>query len=273
MTYGVRFTNVGDESAWTVVLRAVLPEGGTYLGPATDLQEGVWTRVYSDVPPGSYVESIPMRLSAAAMDGDRPLLVVELRYATYAGVTVTRTYALEFAVSFPAGSSSGPALPLWLAAFPLLPGIAGAGVVVSRRRHRPHLEQVFLMHSSGMLIHHWAASSSPGRDIDILSGMFVILKEFVRDSFREKAGGLTELHFGDCRMFLAEGRHSILAAVVSGARTNGIPGQIEAAVADFERRDGDVLARWSGQLDRLPHAKDVVERLVRGAYRRLGAAG
>ena len=105
------------------------------------------------------------------------------------------------------------------------------------------------MHNSGMLIHHWAANLSPHRDIDILSAMFVILKDFVRDSFREKSGGLTEFQFGDSRVFLAEGHRSILAAVVRGKHVNGLPGQFAAAVQDFERRSSEVLADWSGQLD------------------------
>ncbi len=73
-------------------------------------------------------------------------------------------------------------------------------------------------------------------------------------------------------MFLYEGSHAILAAVVSGRHVNGLPMQIQAAVNDFEARQGPALANWSGSLERLSGAKEVVDALVSGQYVRGRAA-
>lgn len=270
ITYTITFDNVGEGIARTVELRDELPEGSTYLGDPGDLVEGVWTRTYEDLGPGTYNETVAVRMPADAQDQDRVTNTVELLYAGYSGPAVTSTFTHEFAMALPRPPAP---VPMWVVAAPVGAATAGVGgLLVVRARRRPKFEQVFLMHNSGMLIHHWAASASPTRDIDILSGMFVILKEFVRDSFREKAGGLSELQFGDSRMFLAEGDHSILAAVVSGTNGNGTPAQIATAIRDFERTHGPTLTNWTGNVDRLPEARRVVEDLVRGRYVRGRAA-
>ena len=272
LTYTISFANVGTGPAQTVVLRDHLPQESAYLGDPVDLVEGVWMKTYEDVGPGSYSETVAVELLEDVADGDYAVNTVELEYAGYTGVSVAAVYELEYQISFQ--EAPAPAFPLWVAAAPALPALAaGGGFAIYRRRRSPKLEQIFLMHSSGMLIHHWAANVSPSRDIDILSGMFVILKEFVRDSFREKTGGLTELRFGDSRVFLAEGEHAILAAVVNGERVNGLPSQIQAAVQDFERRNAAGIVAWNGDLDLLSGASDVVDDLVHGRYGQWRIAG
>lgn len=267
LTYTVHFDNVGAAAAPRAVLTDALPSGAAYLGTADDLVDGVWTRTYENVTVGAHTVTISAQLPDSVRDGDRIVSTVSLRYTDLSGAWITSTYAQEFAVALGVTSGPAPSVPTWVVALPVALAIAAGGGVAIRSRRRPKVEQVFLMHSSGMLIHHWAATSSPSRDIDILSGMFVILKEFVRDSFREKTGGLTELRFGDSRIFLAEAPHAVLAAVVSGARTNGLPGEVASAVDDFERMHGTALDGWNGRLDGLPGAKAVVDGLVHGRYR------
>lgn len=270
LSYTVQFDNVGEGVAKSVELTIHLPAGSTYLGDPSDLQNGTWVRTFQDLAPGAYNEMFSVELPETTTDLERVTSIAELRYIGYSGPWTMKAYEHDFAVSLP---RPVPPMPLWIAAAPAGAALAGiGGFAVIRGRRRPKLEQVFLMHNSGMLIHHWAETVSPTRDIDILSGMFVILKEFVRDSFREKDGGLTELQFGDSRMFLYEGSHAILAAVVSGKHVNGFPMQIQAAVNDFEARQGPALANWSGSLERLSGAKEVVDALVSGQYVRGRAA-
>ena len=265
ITYTIHFENVGTSNASTVTLRDVFPEGAAYAGDPGDLVDGVWVKTYAAVAPGAYEETVTVELSAVVAHGDRVVNYVEIEYVGLSQV-VTKAYWHEMGVEF--APAPQPGFPALVAVAPLAGGAAAvAGFVAYRPRRRPQLEQVFLMHSSGMLIHHWAANVSPTRDLDILSGMFMIMKEFVRDSFREKKGGLTELQFGDSRIFLAEGRHAVLAAVASGRRVNGLPGEIASAVADFERIHGGALTGWVGRLDELPGAKSVVDGLVHGRYR------
>src|SRR5439155_825420 len=62
-------------------------------------------------------------------------------------------------------------------------GMLGLGVYVTRRAR---LEELYLMHDSGMLIRHWSRTEGMVHDSDIMSGMFIVLQEFVRDSFDDR---------------------------------------------------------------------------------------
>jgi len=278
VTYTIHFDNVGRTVVASVDLRDRLPTNATFLGDPADVVDGVWNDTFRNVAPGPHSVTLAVRLDESVADGDRIVNLATMEYLS-AGQPVVKTYEHEFRASFPSSPSlpetpaTPPTMPAWVLAAPIAAGGASlAGYATYRRARRPKIEQVFLMHRSGMLIRHWAVSASPVRDIDILSAMFIILKEFVRDSFREKKGGLSEMHFGDSRLLLAEGQHSILATVVSGGRMNGIPGQIQAAVKDFEARNGGALPDWSGQLDVLDGAGDVIDNLVRGRYGHLRRA-
>ena len=266
LTYTIHFDNVGAASSAKVVVTDTFPAEATYLGDPADLIDGVWTRTYTNVTVGAHEAAVSVRLADTVPDGARVHNIVVLRYVDTMGTWTERSFATEFAVALGVPAAPAAPIPVWVAAATPAAALV-AGVVLVRRPRRAKLEQVFLMHNSGMLIHHWAANVSPTRDLDILSGMFMIMKEFVRDSFREKKGGLTELQFGDSRIFLAEGRHAVLAAVASGRRVNGLPGEIASAVADFERIHGGALTGWVGRLDELPGAKSVVDGLVHGRYR------
>jgi len=266
LTYTIHFDNVGGAASAQVVVADQFPAAATYLGDPADVTNGVWTRTYTDVAVGPHSELLSVSLADSVQEGDRLLNVVDLRYVDAKGLWITKTFATEFEVRVSAPPTGPPSVLPWTV-LPIAAAVAIGGLVAVRPRRRAKIEQVFLMHSSGRLIHHWAAHLSPSQDIDILSGMFVILKEFVRDSFRGESGSLTELQFGDSRVFLAEATHAVLAAVVSGAHANGIPSEVASAVRDFERRHAPVLAAWNGRLDDLPEAKGVVDGLVHGRYR------
>lgn len=263
VTYTIHFDNMGATNA-TVDLWDRLPAASTYLGDPADVVDGVWNETFENLPPGPHSVVLSVRMAEVVGDGDLVRNLVTMQYVSQ-GRLVVKTYEHAFPMRFPPAPSAGLPFAV-LAAPPLAIGGGIAGFAAYRRMRRPKIEQVFLMHRSGMLIHHWSVTPSPARDIDILSAMFVILKEFVRDILREKEGGLSELKFGDSHMLLAEGRHSVLATVVSGGRLNGLPGQIREAVRDFEARNGGSLPEWTGQLEVLDGAGDIVDDLVGGRY-------
>lgn len=142
-------------------------------------------------------------------------------------------------------------------------GVVGLGVYVVRRAK---LDELFLMHDSGMLIRHWSRKGDVAHDTDIMSGMFIVLQEFVRDTWKSYDDGeanLEEVRFGDQRVVIARGAHSVLAAVVQGRYLNGIPKKLRRAVDDFERSSGPVLKDWNGNLALLPEADSIAERLLK----------
>lgn len=146
-------------------------------------------------------------------------------------------------------------------------GAVGLGIYVVRRAR---LDELFLMHDSGMLIRHWSRRNGQDHDSDILSGMIIVLQEFVRDTWKTYDDGeadLEELRFGDQRVVMIRGAHSVLAAVVQGRYLNGLPRKLRHAVDEFEQSYGHVLADWNGNLALLPQADAIAARFLKGRTR------
>jgi len=146
-----------------------------------------------------------------------------------------------------------------------LTGLGGAGVIglsfyVGRRAR---LEDLYLLHDSGMLIRRWTRKEGAVRDTDIMSGMFIVLQEFVRDSFNDRQNNLERLRFGPKQVAMARGAHTVLAAVVRGRYLSGLPRKLRDAVADFEGHYADVLKDWDGNADRFPGVDIVAWRFMK----------
>ncbi len=143
-------------------------------------------------------------------------------------------------------------------------GMLGLGVYVTRRAR---LEELYLMHDSGMLIRHWSRMEGIVHDSDIMSGMFIVLQEFVRDSFEDRRGSLEQLRFGQRQVLMVRGAHTILAAVTEGRYPRGILRKLQVAAWEFEQSHADILARWDGNVALLPQADAIAARFLRSRLR------
>lgn len=146
-------------------------------------------------------------------------------------------------------------------------GAIGAGAYVVRRAR---LEELFLMHDSGMLIRHWSRAAGTGHDSDIMSGMLIVLQEFVRDTWKghqDEDAPLEQMRFGGQRVLLARGSHTVLAAIVQGRYLNGLPRKLQETVQDFERSNAKVLEHWNGNVDVFPQVDQIADRFIRGGPR------
>ncbi len=142
-------------------------------------------------------------------------------------------------------------------------GAIGAGAYVARRAR---LEELYLMHDSGMLIRHWSRQEGSTHDSDIMSGMLIVLQEFVRDTWKshqDEDAPLEQLRFGGQRVLLARGTHSVLAAVVTGRYLSGLPSKLQQTVQEFERSNASVLANWNGNVDLFPSVDLIGRRFLR----------
>ena len=148
-------------------------------------------------------------------------------------------------------------------------GLGGAGVLgiglYAMRRAR--LEELYLMHDSGMLIRHWSRKQGIVHDSDIMSGMLIILQEFVRDSFDDRRGTLEQLRFGQRQVIMVRGEHTVLAAVIEGRYVNGLPRKLQLSVWEFEKSHADTLAKWDGNVALLPQADAIAQRFIRPRLR------
>src|SRR2546426_11403245 len=143
-------------------------------------------------------------------------------------------------------------------------GMLGLGVYVTRRAR---LEELYLMHDSGMLIRHWSRTQGMVHDSDIMSGMLIVLQEFVRDSFDDRGGTLEQLRFGQRQVLMLRGQHTVLAAVIVGRYLNNLPRKLQIAVWEFERSHSDILAKWDGDVGLLPQADLIAARFIRPRLR------
>src|SRR6266704_1505105 len=171
--------------------------------------------------------------------------------------------SLTFAVKY---AAPPPSLNIAAAA---AVGLGGAGVLgiglYAMRRAR--LEELYLMHDSGMLIRHWSRKQGIVHDSDIMSGMLIILQEFVRDSFDDRRGTLEQLRFGQRQVIMVRGEHTVLAAVIEGRYVNGLPRKLQLSVWEFERSHSDTLAKWDGNVALLPQADAIAQRFIRPRLR------
>ncbi|NNL78757.1 MAG: OmpA family protein [Desulfobacterales bacterium] len=80
------------------------------------------------------------------------------------------------------------------------------------------VEQVFLIHGkTGLVLQHVVAKTVAGQDPDLVSGMLTAIKDFVQDSFGAEDGEVLEtLRIGERSIWIEQGKHALLAAVVRG---------------------------------------------------------
>ena len=128
------------------------------------------------------------------------------------------------------------------------------------------IEDIFLLHRSGLLLKHYTKRMRPNVDSDVLSGMLVAVQEFIKDSFRGEPGALSEIRFGDLRIEVLEGKWTIIACVVRGGVIRDIQPQIAEAVQHVEEKYGDLLMNWDGTLDAAPEVDVIMRRLISGGY-------
>ena len=129
------------------------------------------------------------------------------------------------------------------------------------------LEDVFVLHRSGLLLKHYTRRLRPNMDSDVLSGMLAAVQGFIKDAFREEAGTLDEIQFGDLRIRVIEGKWTILAGLIRGDATEGYRGEMRAALKDLESRYEDLLIDWDGTMDRIPEVDRIIQKLLDRGYR------
>ena len=130
------------------------------------------------------------------------------------------------------------------------------------------IDEVFLMHRSGILIQHLSRGPGLRKDDDLVASMFVAIQEFVRDSFDTKAT-LDELSFGGRKTAVLRGEHVVLAALLSKGSPRYLFPQMKAVERDLEKAHGANLKDWDGRVSGLDQARPILEVFLRGGYRHM----
>ena len=132
------------------------------------------------------------------------------------------------------------------------------------------IDEVFLVHRSGVLIQHVRRGSAPDlrKDDDLVASMFLAIQDFVRDSFHTKAT-LDELSFAGRKAAVLRGRYLVLAALVSHGNPRYLFPQMKAVERALGRAHGAALVDWDGRVTSLDQAGPILESFLAGGFRRM----
>jgi outer membrane protein OmpA-like peptidoglycan-associated protein len=132
------------------------------------------------------------------------------------------------------------------------------------------VEQVFLIaRDSGLLLQHVKSSAVTGSDADMVSGMLTAIRDFARDSFSvSEHDGLDALKVGDLSVWIEQGPHAIVAAVVRGNAPPELRVRLQEAVEHVHARMGDTLAEFSGDAEPFEAIRPTLEGLLESEFRR-----
>jgi len=110
------------------------------------------------------------------------------------------------------------------------------------------VEQVFVIHrKTSLLLLHAVGSDVAAQDADMVSGMLSAIQDFVRDSFQAAQGEvLDSLQVGDLRVWVEQGPHATLAAVIRGEAPQAYRLQMRETLEELHRRYGAELEGFEG---------------------------
>jgi len=144
--------------------------------------------------------------------------------------------------------------------------VLAAGIFVVYRRMLPHIEEMFLVHRNGTLIHHLSPSESTKRDPDIVSGMLTAVQDFVHDAFvyGDKKRALKKMDFGEYSIVIRRGEHLYFAAVIRGRDTPRLREMMEGALFEIEDKFGKELKEWEGDEATLVPVREFLAKKFKG---------
>jgi len=134
-----------------------------------------------------------------------------------------------------------------------------------------------VIYNDGRLISHSTRRLKPGMDDQVLSGMFVAIQDFVKDSFKDVTSfTLRKIEFGEKSVLIEKGDHLFLAVILHGKASKKVASRMQEVVDEIEETFSSHLTEWDGDLDKVRGVSDLVKKLysrapmLPGPFRRSG---
>jgi Zn-finger nucleic acid-binding protein len=134
----------------------------------------------------------------------------------------------------------------------------------------PVIDEIFLVHESGVLIAHATRRLKPDQDDMVLSAMLVAIQGFVQESFKDEGdASLHEIAFGQRRILLERGEYVLLAVVVAEdidvdhEDLEQTRGEMTEVILAIESSYMDDLEEWDGFIERFRGARDIISRIFK----------
>jgi OOP family OmpA-OmpF porin len=131
------------------------------------------------------------------------------------------------------------------------------------------VEQIFLIHKkTGLLLQHVVAPEAAMQDPDMVSGMLSAIQDFVRDSFHASQGEtLNTLQVGELQVWVEQGPHAILAAVIRGNPPQALLVMMKERLEEAHRRFGLALDRFEGNAAPFEAFRDELAQCLEARYK------
>lgn len=131
------------------------------------------------------------------------------------------------------------------------------------------VEQVFLIHRpSGLLLQHVTAEGTPVQDADMVSGMLTAIRDFVQDSFHVADDeGVQTLTVGDLSVWVEQGPHAIVAAVIRGTAPADFRAALQQAVERVHAHYADLLEEFAGDAAPFAGTRPTLEECLQQQFR------
>jgi len=124
------------------------------------------------------------------------------------------------------------------------------------------VREVYIMHSSGLVIAHAGAHDEFGEiDRDMVGGMLTAIQNFVQEAFHaSEMDSLKSLSMGKLRV-LIEARGSVVVAVIfTGPGARELRRGVVSLLEDLDRKFGPILADWKGEKRLVAPIQDWLEK-------------
>jgi outer membrane protein OmpA-like peptidoglycan-associated protein len=135
-------------------------------------------------------------------------------------------------------------------------------------------EQIFLIHrETGLVLSHVVAPAVATQDPDMIAGMLSAIQQFVRDSFNSsRAETLDSMEVGELRVWIEEGPHAVIAAVIRGHAPSSYRLAMKEALEEIEKDYSAALDQFQGDAAPFRAAGDLLTRLLESQFREKDAA-
>lgn len=249
VVFEVHIENTGTEEASDLLVFFEIPEKLSYNSDTSDvepvLDEGVYVWHFTDAGIGTHRFDIVCRVSDQLREKHTIYTSLEVEYTDAQGSGMPSVTSNEVSLEVDATLLEKIYWPMPL--IPLILAIVGIAWHVYKK---VEVEEVFLIHESGILLAHKTQIDDSGMDDDLFSSMLTAIQDFIRDSFEgEENYGIKRLEFGDKKILVEKGKYTFIALVYQGRVVRSVEQKMQSVLKKIETDYEDDLKNWYGHVD------------------------
>ncbi len=140
--------------------------------------------------------------------------------------------------------------------------------VVMLRSMVYRVDQVFLVHrETGLLLHHVESGQAAVKDADMASAMLTAIRDFARDTFDAgQDDTLNSLNIGELTLWIEQGPHAIVAAVIQGSAPLSFKDVLRETVERIHLEQLEPLEDFQGDASPFEASRPALEACLLAQY-------